>query len=111
MNSQDMPSPNYVIQDSEDKYDIVVNMMGAEESRLHAFLGSDQTKLYIIARSEIPEQTARYLLIFSLPADAVKDQITLDRRKHLFLIEVPKAAKETQFRSHLRSHAQLAEAI
>lgn len=108
---KNLPTPQYLIRDSEAQYKIVLDMINADQSRVYAYVGCDQTKLYVTAKTEMDQYTAKFLWIFSLPDNSLPNQITLERRKDYFVIEVPKKRMQTINYTRSWNQAQLSEAI
>lgn len=99
--SAEFPPPVCFSNESDVSYQLVFNLRGAQDSKLHAYMSSDQKRLHVVIKKETSESTIQALWIFVLPADSDVNAITVDRTSDIYMLEIPKRTFWARLRRHL----------
>ena len=81
---------DYFFNESDQSYQLVFNLFGANRARLHAYLSLDEKRLHVVAKRELEKETQRNLWVFQLPKDADTKNIKVDQKNEVYLLEIPK---------------------
>ena len=82
--------PVYVVEESGDEFQIVINMSGAAKTDLQIYTSKDGERMYVTGEKFYHDSIERFLWTFDVPKSIDSQMIAVDQKKDFYLIHIPK---------------------